>query len=300
MTSFKELLFSFFEASRERLKNPAIGTFALSWIAINWRFVAVLFFSDNKLEDRIRIIEECYLNLSLNLWYPLITSGIYLFILPNVMALVDALSRWAISFRKQISNKHKLEDVLAKQEIAVEERSLELIEEGSPDVHKLKEENEVLKLENNKLKHVKETPELLSNSEPTTIEVTEKLPTSKKKKAPKKNNSEKQTKEESAPLPSSKEYPAMRENVIRNVAKSEKEWILLYGFYSGHFGTQEFTRDNILAAYDESKRKTDSRHKNLSNNLNNLVKQGFIRFLNDNEMLLTNTGKELANEILNR
>mgnify|MGYP001796367972 CR=1 FL=1 len=66
MNSFKELIFSFFEASRERLKNPAIGTFALAWITINWRFVSILFFSDSSLENRIKLIEESYLKLDEN------------------------------------------------------------------------------------------------------------------------------------------------------------------------------------------------------------------------------------------
>lgn len=309
MTTFKELIISFFEVSRERLKNPAIGTFALSWTAINWRFVSILFFSELKIEERIKLIEESYINLSFNLWYPLIVTGIYLLILPNLMALVDVLSRWAISFRKQISNNHKLEDILAKQEIAVEERQLELVEEGSPDIPKLKEQIEKLTSENKSLKDKLESNDkIVDQVEPTPMitssppaEEPNTSPPKRKKSTAKKANTNNQDKTENKVVfASSKDYPAMRENVIRNVAKSEKEWILLYGFYAGNFGEKEFTREDIMGAYEETKRKMDSRTKNLSNNMKNLVKQGLIRFLNNDEMLLTEQGKELVTSILTR
>lgn len=309
MTTFKEFILSFLEASRERLKNPAVGAFVLTWISINWRFVAILFFSDSLLEERINLIEECYLTLPLTLWYPLITTGIYLLVLPNLMAVVDSLTRWAINLRKHISNALKLKDILAKQEIAVEERQLELIEEGSPDISKLNERMEILEkekqellsqLNDKKLGGILEQQEKAVEKRETEIvkEGTQAKKRASKKSLPKKTN----TTSESKPtvIFSSSDHPSMRDNVVRNIAKSEKEWILLYGFYASNFGEKEFLRDDILAAYDETKRRMDSRIKNLSNNLNNLVKQGLIRYLNDKDMFLTDQGKELAMEILNR
>lgn len=318
MNSFKELIFSFFEASRERLKNPAVGTFIIVWIAINWRFISVLFFSKTDLEDRISLIEECYLRWDLNILYPLLAMIAYMLIPQNLMALFDALSQKAISFRKEISNKnkledmraknkHRLEDVVAQQEIASEERQLEIIEEGNPEVSKIKEQLSILKKENEELKdQLSNKPEekVGQPKQETTITTdsnhnqTKEKPSSRKQstKKPKSPNENDNT----PSLPTSSEYPAMRDNVIRNVAKSEKEWILIYGFYSSNFGKKEFTRKELLAAYDETKRKTTGRRNNLTNNINTLVKQGLIRFLNDEEMLLTDQGKSLSEEILNR
>lgn len=301
MSTIRELITSFFEASRERLKNPIVGAFAISWLAINWRFVAVLLFSRHPIEYRIDIIEECYLNMIQNVWYPLIITGIYILILPNLMALVDVLSKWAINIRKQISNQHKLNDVTARQEIAVEERQLELVEEGSPDISKLKEKIEALEKERSNLIEqldLRNTDEHKDEDEQQVESKNVKSTKSKKRTTTAKNTHT--VEKVSSPLPTSKDYPAMRDNVIRNVAKSEKEWILLYAFYSSDFGSKEFMREDLFSAYDETKRRTDSRIANLSNNINNLVKQGFVRFLNDTEMLLTDSGKELSREILNR
>lgn len=202
-----------------------------------------------------------------------------------------------------------MEDVVAQQEIAAERRQLELIQQGSPDVSKLKQQIEDLKEQNNlllektKLLDINkgEKQDVGKNSTKTKKTTsTNKQPTSKRpvKKATKKPYSDES--KEVKPLSKSDEYPAMRDNVIKNIAKSEKEWILLYGFYSSNFGKKEFTRDQILDAYKETKRKTRSRHMNISNNIGNLVKQGFIRFLNDDEILLTDAGHELVQEILNR
>lgn len=114
MNSFKEIILSFFEASRERLKNPAIGAFILSWVAINWRFIAILLFSNSSLIERISLIEDKYLRVNLNLWYPLLVMGIYMLILPNLMAIFDSINQKSISYRKGLSNKNKLDDIKAK------------------------------------------------------------------------------------------------------------------------------------------------------------------------------------------
>ena len=58
MTTIKELFIEIIESSRERLKNPVIGAFIFSWIAINWRIILLLVYSDQAIEDKIRIIEE--------------------------------------------------------------------------------------------------------------------------------------------------------------------------------------------------------------------------------------------------
>ncbi len=319
MTSFRELLLSFLEASRERLKNPAIGTFILSWMAINWRFLAILFFSESSLIDRIELIENDYLKLDLNLWYPLLVMVIYMLILPNLMAIFDSINQKSISFRKGLSNKnklddiiarnkHSLEDVVAQQEIAAEKRQLELIQQGSPDVSNLKQQIEDLKIQNSLLleKENSKTVKIVTKEEdktPTKTEESNSTNTKPISKRPVRKSSTKTETDESKevkPLPASDKYPAMRDNVIKNIAKSEKEWILLYGFYSSNFGKKEFTRDQIIDAYKETKRKTRSRQLNISNNIGNLVKQGFIRFLNDDEMLLTDAGRELVKEIMNR
>lgn len=212
-----------------------------------------------------------------------------------------------------------MKDLENRLEIATEERQLELIKQGSPDVSKLKDEIEQLEKEKEDLLYKLSGHEKASKStdsdeneesedrvetdeenEPSGKDDSNDSKSTKKKKTPKKPQKTEVPDLQDYKLPSSKNYPSMRDNVIRNIAKSEKEWILIYSFYASDFGKKEFTRDHLLAAYDETKRKTNSRHANLSNNLNALVKQSLIRYLNDNEMLLTDEGISLSEEILNR
>lgn len=310
MTTIKDLVISFFETSKERLKNPAISAFILSWLAINWRIVLILVFSDTSIEERIDLIEECYFDQIFNLWAPLGFALFYLLILPYLMALFDRLSAWAITFRKSISHKHRIDDLSNRQEVAAEERQLELIKEGSPDVSKLKEELVILEKERDELlrelagqKTAKpeNTDSENDSSDDDPQEATDKKSSSRgksKKRTPSKTSSDDTSKKIN--IPHSNEYPVMRDNVIKNIGKSEKEWILIYSFYAGNFGKKEFTRDDLIAMYEETKRGTSSRRANLSNNITRLVKQGFIRFLNENEMLLTDDGVSLAKEVLNR
>jgi hypothetical protein len=317
MTSIKEVFLSFFEASKERLKNPAIGTFILSWLAINWRFVAILLFSNLPLNDRINQIEDNYLKIELTLWYPLLAMGVYMLVVPNLTAVIDAINQKSIFYRKKIAhenklsdtnakNKNSLEDTIAQQEIAAEKRQLVLIQQGSPDINNLKQQIEDLKNQNDTLQknansiskeNTSKKDTETSSIEPEAKTLNQPIKRSSKKTKPLNNVNDSV---QSKPLPTSDNYPAMRDNVIKNVAKSEKEWILIFGFYAGDFGKKEFTRDQIMDAYVETKCKTKSRQMNASNNIGNLVKQGFLRFLNDEEMLLTDAGRALVEEILNR
>ena len=98
----------------------------------------------------------------------------------------------------------------------------------------------------------------------------------------------------------SKDFPVMKDIVIRDLAKTEREWMLIYSLYSSDFGSNVFTREDIWNKYGESNRKTESRRKNITNNIRTMVKANQINFINDDEMLLTTQGKEVALEILNR
>ena len=81
MNSIKEFFLSFIESTKDRLKNPMIGAFIIAWVAINWRFIFILFFSNKKIEDKITFIETNYFDLNYNLWIPLGFAVFYILIL---------------------------------------------------------------------------------------------------------------------------------------------------------------------------------------------------------------------------
>jgi len=57
MKSIKEFIISFFMSAKHRLKNPVIGAFIMAWVAVNWRFIAILFFSSKSIEQKIKNAE---------------------------------------------------------------------------------------------------------------------------------------------------------------------------------------------------------------------------------------------------
>ena len=307
MNSLKEFFLSFFESAKDRLKNPMIGAFVIAWIAVNWRFLAILFFSSKTIEQKIEFIEGNYFDINFNLWIPLAFAVFYVLILPYIMALFDWLSQKGIATRKLISKKHRITDIQNRQEIAAEEWQLEKIKEGSPDIQAMKEK--IQRLENQLIEKDEIISNLSENIETDTEETEEQKPSDTKSRKTKrkpssksqsKENKTEESKKEEITHPELKKYPIMKDIVIRDLAKTEREWILIYALYSSDFGKNVITRDDIWNKYNESNRVTHSRRTNLTNNIKNMVKSGQLKFINDDEMLLTEAGVQTATEILNR
>jgi DNA primase len=309
MKSIKEFIISFFESAKDRLKNPVVGAFIMAWVAINWRFIAILLFSSKSIEQKIDFIEEKYFDINLNLWIPLGFAVFYVLILPYIMALFDWLSQKGISARKLILKNQRISDIQHRQEIAAEEWQLDKIRQGSPDISALKER--IVELEASS----KEKDEVISTlSENINIEESKsnnsennKAETATKRKPRKKTNSTSTTtstnnesNKSSEKSKQSNNYPIMKDIVIRDLAKTEREWILIYALYTSDFGKNVLTRDDIWIKYEESNRVTHSRKTNLTNNIKNMIKSGQLKYINDDEMLLTESGVQTATEILNR
>lgn len=66
----KEIFTSFFESSNERIKNPLIGTFIISWTIINWKPIVILCFSNNEIVEKINLIESEYSSVFKYLFIP--------------------------------------------------------------------------------------------------------------------------------------------------------------------------------------------------------------------------------------
>lgn len=313
MNSIKELIFSMFETSRDRIKNPITGAFMFSWIIINWRIVLILIFSAKKVEDKIAFIETNYVDININFWIPLGFAIFYSLILPYIMALFDWILKKGIAFRRLISKDNRIIEIQHRQEIAAEEWQLEKIRQGSPDIDGLK--SKIIDLDN----QLKEKDEVIlklssqpdsngnnQNEDDEEYEEEEnvKSNTEKSKNRPTKKQNKKVVQKSSNQGSNSQthndDYPVMKDIVIRDLPKTEREWILIYALYTSDFGKNVITRDDLMNKYGESNRKTDSRLANLSNNIKNMVKAGQLKFINDNEMLLTLTGQEIAKGILNR
>ncbi|MDO7138894.1 hypothetical protein [Algibacter lectus] len=133
----KEFISNLFKVSNERLKNPLIFSFLLSWLAFNWRPIFTLLLSDKKIEDRITYISENFNEIQFNLFYPLIFSIGYVLLLPYVTWLIEVLVQYAKIGRKRNLISEQLSDLRDKQKIAREEYKYEQEKAGNAEISQL-------------------------------------------------------------------------------------------------------------------------------------------------------------------
>jgi len=92
-------------------------------------------------------------------------------------------------------------------------------------------------------------------------------------------------------------HPSLTEIKMRDLAKTETDWILVYAHFSSDNGKKEFTRDQIREMYTTSERRTDNRIKSLSQIIKNLSKGLYIKPITDDKFILIEKGKQRINEI---
>lgn len=95
------------------------------------------------------------------------------------------------------------------------------------------------------------------------------------------------------------QYPPLKEIVMKDLPKSEVEWISVYSFYASSFGSVPFKESDIKDLYESSKRRNDSRMKNFSGNFSKVLSNGFIKVLNDEEYITVQKGNDEAIRIIN-
>lgn len=93
------------------------------------------------------------------------------------------------------------------------------------------------------------------------------------------------------------EIPTLDDVKLRDLAKSETEWILVYAYFASKMGTTVFTRENISQLYKDTKRYTLNNRKNLSQNFRNISRALYIKSTNGNDFILLPKGKEKVIEI---
>jgi hypothetical protein len=121
----KDIIMSIFKTSEERLKNPFIGTFILSFIALNWKPISVFLLSNQKIEERVIYVTDNYSNIFNILLYPLLISIFYLVVIPYIMWLFENLTFKSFKERNQNLYKNKLIDIDGKKIVAQSEIELE-------------------------------------------------------------------------------------------------------------------------------------------------------------------------------
>ncbi|HBZ66621.1 MAG TPA: hypothetical protein DEO70_07270 [Bacteroidales bacterium] len=120
---------------------------------------------------------------------------------------------------------------------------------------------------------------------------------------------EKQPKAPKVRAPKSKEtpvdvnlnlLPSLSEVCSTNRPGPEREWILIYALYASDFGKRTISRDDIVLKYEETGRKDQSKINNLTNNIANAIKKGWIDNPESKRFYITPVGITMAYTIATR
>ncbi|MCW4014757.1 MAG: hypothetical protein NWF06_00125, partial [Candidatus Bathyarchaeota archaeon] len=91
---------------------PLFGTFALAWVAHNWKILFIGFAGELSPGLRIHIISDSYVNITDLLFWPLGYAFIFLATYPFLSVIVTALWEWSNPIKRWIVNKvNKIETV---------------------------------------------------------------------------------------------------------------------------------------------------------------------------------------------
>ncbi len=97
-----------------------------------------------------------------------------------------------------------------------------------------------------------------------------------------------------------KDFPSLGDIVLKDLPKSEPEWIVMYSNFASNGATKTFSRDDLLSLYTTSGRLTTSRRNNLSNSIKQAVTKNWISQTGEETFTLLPTGIEKAKEIVTR
>lgn len=159
----------------DRFKNPYILTFLISWIFFNWRPISFFILSSEKVETKIKFINNNYSDHWNYFIYPFAITILYLFALPYLNMVNEWCIKWSVKYRAEYAAEHLLNKIKNDTKIAIaEDKKQKAIadEKESGDTNKY-----IKELEDN-LKNLQDT---LSDERVRNLETIKKLEESNKK-----------------------------------------------------------------------------------------------------------------------
>lgn len=94
--------------------------------------------------------------------------------------------------------------------------------------------------------------------------------------------------------------PNIRDIVIKDLPKTEAEWLLVYALYTCQDNIDTFTADDLRQKYHDTNRYTENRNKNFSTNLKKAVTESWFICINETDYSLSEAGRTYALEIIKR
>ncbi|AWM12449.1 hypothetical protein DI487_00180 [Flavobacterium sediminis] len=132
----KELFKTVISSTNERVKNPFIGSYLISFVLVNWRAFVFLLFSKASIEDRIIVINYEY-STFLGLIIPLIIAVFYVLALPYLNLGIEKATTKASNEREKNLNEKALAKLDHKVEEAKRERKIEIERAGTSEISSL-------------------------------------------------------------------------------------------------------------------------------------------------------------------
>jgi len=150
MDSVKEFFQSIYDSYTDRIKNPFIGSFMISFIIFNWRAFAILLYSDWPMHKRIEWIESNYCDVK-NLIYPIGISFIYILVLPYFNLFIEFVLKYYTEKKQKKTDDLETARLLKRKENAKILRQIADEKAGTSEIINLQSKIESLQKENNDL-----------------------------------------------------------------------------------------------------------------------------------------------------
>ncbi|PPK92810.1 hypothetical protein LY01_02898 [Nonlabens xylanidelens] len=145
----KEVVNNVLQSANERIKNPFIFSFVVAWFAMNWEAIAIVFYSNESIDQRI-VLANNHSDIYSTIIYPLLIALFYVIVLPYLMWSTEWLIKKAKYERKRNHYKEKADDWQGRTFEAVAERKYENARAGNAELSELNSKIEGL---NNELEN---------------------------------------------------------------------------------------------------------------------------------------------------
>ena len=129
MSDEKEGIFSsLLSTTKSRLGNPLIGSFVISWLIMNWRFVGILLTGDEQMVHKIRMLEIEYMSPWRMLIVPTIAAFAWALGFPYLDNLIERVRRGPLRAKENSRIKEEIDSVKLRKKLSEETTALVLEE----------------------------------------------------------------------------------------------------------------------------------------------------------------------------
>lgn len=116
----RDIYASFRQTSLERVKSPFLGAFVFSWLGFNWQMLAILLFSEKKIEVRLADINNSF-GVGSYLLAPICTTALIVILLPQINKLITKIQDKPNSDTIEMSLSSKIKIAKLQQSLAESE-----------------------------------------------------------------------------------------------------------------------------------------------------------------------------------